>query len=298
MAGDKETNGGETDTAETLREDTNAISSETKDLVIEAKSSLFILISSILIMSLLSILLSTWLAKTITHSQTSFSTILSRYFGFDRNETEASLTWWTPLHARLVEITSRNFPLDKTHSVLTATTISPKSIQIPYSDYPKFHTIVLPLFFIGAIILAVLAYYARIKCTDRGFAWGAVPSIPFGRIDPKAAAVVAASVIQSKEAEPGVDYTIVQGTKDEPIVFALADTLQPLTEEREAGAIVDEGTQYEIEDIPKVITHISSAPDLQSNIQIVPTSSSPSNEQQHMIELLQRKPLPTLSPST
>jgi hypothetical protein len=60
-----------------------------------------------------------------------------------------------------------------------------------------------------------------------------------------------AAVVKAKEAEPGVDYTIVQGTNKEPVVFALADTLQPLNEERETGGIVDEGTQYELEDIPK-----------------------------------------------
>jgi hypothetical protein len=228
--------------------DTNAIGDETKDLVIEARSSLVILICSILFMSLLSILLSTWLAKTITNSPSSFGTVLVRYFGFDRNETEPSLTWWTPLHARLIELASRQSPSSENQSTVT-TTSTP--IRIPYSDYPKFHIIVLPLLFIGAIVLAVLAYYARMKCTDRGFAWGAVPSIPLGRMDQKAAAAVAATVVKEKEAEPGVDYTIVQGNKEEPVVFALAETLQPLNEEREPGAIVDEGTQYELEDIPK-----------------------------------------------
>ena len=48
----------------------------------------------------------------------------------------------------------------------------------------------------------------------------------------------------------------------------------------------------------RVITRVSSAPDLNSNIQTVPSSASSSNEQHHMIELLQRQPLPTLSPST
>ncbi len=223
------------------------MTSETKDLVIEAKSSLVILICAILTMSLLSILLSTWLAKTITNTQTSFTAIFSRYFGFDRNETEQHVTWWTPSHNKLPETKSRNSMSNKTNT----TTISTIPIEIPYSDYPKFHTIILPLLFIGAIVLAVMAYYARIKCTDRGFAWGAVPKIPLARVNPKAAAAAIVTVVKMKEAEPGVDYTIVQGTKEEPTVFALADTLQPLNEERKPGAIIDEGTQYEIEDIPK-----------------------------------------------
>jgi len=226
--------------------DTKAITSETKDLIIEAKSSLVILICSILTISLLAILLSTWLAKTITNSPSSFSSILGRYFGFDRNETEKNLTWWAPLHIKLPEIKSQDTISDKSNS--TATSIP---IQIPYSDYPRFHTIVLPFFFIGAIVLAAMAYYARMKCTDRGFAWGAVPKIPLGRVDPMAAAATVAAVVKAKEAEPGVDYTIVQGTKDEPVVFALADTMEPLNEERERGGIVDEGTQYELEDIRK-----------------------------------------------
>jgi hypothetical protein len=46
----------------------------------------------------------------------------------------------------------------------------------------------------------------------------------------------------------------------------------------------------------RVITHISSAPQLHTNTQTVP-SSTPSHEQTHIIELLQREPLPTLSPS-
>jgi hypothetical protein len=48
--------------------------------------------------------------------------------------------------------------------------------------------------------------------------------------------------------------------------------------------------------LSRVITHISSAPQLHTNTQIVP-SSTPSHEQTHIIELLQREPLPTLSPS-
>jgi hypothetical protein len=44
-----------------------------------------------------------------------------------------------------------------------------------------------------------------------------------------------------------------------------------------------------------VITHVSSAPNFQANSQTIPSSI---NEQQHVIELLQRQPLPTLSPST
>ncbi|CAF0718736.1 unnamed protein product [Adineta steineri] len=294
MGEDTKVDVGDNDTADTIREDTNAISGETKDLVIEAKTSLVILIGVILIMSLLSILLSTWLAKTITNTPSSFGSILSRYFGFDRNETEPSLTWWTPTHSKSNEIKSRKTQLNKTNST-TATRLS-STKKIPDDDHPEFHTIVLPLFFVGAIILAALAYYARVRCTNRGFAWGAVPKLPFGRIDPRAAVE---TVIKAKEEEPGVDYTIVQGTKDEPIVFALADTTQLLNEEREPGVIIDEGTQYDIEDIPKVITRVSSAPDLQANnIQTVPSSKSPSDEQQHMIELLQRQPLPTLSPST
>jgi len=263
MPNDIEANGdGVSDVSDTIREgmiddiyciiylcfslDTVAISSETKDLVIEAKSSLIVLICVILILSLLSILLSTWLAKTITHSSSSFGTILGRYFGFDRNESEPHLTWWTPLHVKLTEIISRDGTSNRTN-----TTTKSIPIGIPYNDYPRFHTIVLPLFFIGAIISAAMAYYARIKCTDRGFAWGAIPKIPLGRVDPATAAATIAAVVKSKEAEPGVDYTIVQGTKEEPIVFALADTLQPLNEEREPGAIIDEGTQYELEDFPK-----------------------------------------------
>jgi hypothetical protein len=93
--------------------------------------------------------------------------------------------------------------------------------------------------------LAILAYVARIKCTNRGFAWGAVPKIPLGRVDPK---VAIDKIVKVKEAEPGIDYTIVQGTQNESVVFALAETLEPL---REEGDIIDEGTQYEPEDVLK-----------------------------------------------
>lgn len=108
-----------------------------------------------------------------------------------------------------------------------------------------FHTIVLPLLIIASILLAILAFFARIKCTNRDFAWGAVPRIPLDRVDPKLAI---ATLIKSQDAEPGIDYTIVQGTKDEPVVFAIAETLEPL---RKEGDIVDEGTQYEPEDVLK-----------------------------------------------
>ncbi len=260
MSRDLEANDGSADDADQIREgiiihiiynliwpsfhlDTNAICGESKGLIIEAKSSLVILICAILIISLLSILLSTWLAKTITNTPSSFGKILGRYFGFDRNETEPNITWWAPSHIKFPEIRSRETVLNKSNSTTTSI-----PVIIPYNDYPRFHTIVLPLLFVGAILLAAVAYYARVKCTDRGFAWGAVPKIPLGRIDPMA---IVAAVVKEKEAEPGVDYTIVQGTNKEPVVFALADTLQPLNEERETGGIVDEGTQYELEDIPK-----------------------------------------------
>lgn len=194
-------------------------------------------------MSLLSILLSTWLAKTITNTPSSFGTILGRYFGFDRNDTEENLTWWTPVHSKSTELATRQATTNRTN---TSTNSVP--IRIPFSDYPYFHTIVLPLYFVFAAIFAVMAYCARVKCTTRGFAWGAVPKVPLGRVDPQ---IAAAAVVKAKEAEPGVDYNIVQGKKDEPMVFTLAETLQPLNEERESGALVDEGTQCELEDIPK-----------------------------------------------
>jgi hypothetical protein len=46
-----------------------------------------------------------------------------------------------------------------------------------------------------------------------------------------------------------------------------------------------------------VITHVSSAPQLHMNTQTIPLSSPTKEQQQHIIELLQREPLPTLSPS-
>lgn len=220
--------------------DTHAIADETKNLMLEARSSLTMLICCILLMSLISIFLSTWLAKTITNSPTSFGSIVSHYFGFDRNITEQYVTWWTPIHVKPNELIARNSSIKNRNA--TIKTVLP---QIPYSDYPNFHTIVLPLLLICAIFLAILAYFARVKCTNRDFAWGAVPKIPLGRVDPK---IAIATIVKFKEAEPGVDYTIVQGTKDEPVVFALAETLEPL---REQGDIIDEGTQYEPEDVLK-----------------------------------------------
>ncbi|CAF1466506.1 unnamed protein product [Rotaria sp. Silwood1] len=277
------------DSRDTICKDTDAITTEAKDLVIEIKSNLVILICGILTVSLLSILLSTWLAKTISNTPSSFGTILSHYFGFDRNETESNLTWWTPLHIQLSEKKFRQFLLNKTNS-----TIILKSNKNSYNIHSNFHKIVLPFVFVGAIILAILAYYARIKCTARNFTLSAVPKIPLGRVDPQLAAVTVDSIVKTKQAEPGVDYTIIQGTKQQPVIFALAETLQPLKEECEPGGLIDEGTQYEIEDVPKTITHTSSAPDLQTISAFV----SASNEQQHMIELLQRQPLPTILPST
>ena len=205
--------------------------------MIEARSSLTVLICCILLMSLASILLSTWLAKTITNTPTSFGSIVSHYFGFDRNESEKYVTWWTPIHIKPNEFILKN---NSNNTIKKAVLL-----EIPYSDYPNFHTIVLPLLFICSIVLAALAYYARVKCTNRDFAWGAVPKIPLGRVDP---AVAIATIMKAKEAEPGVDYAIVQGTKEEPVVFTLAETLQPL---REEGDIIDEGTQYDPDDLLK-----------------------------------------------
>jgi len=208
--------------------------------MVEARSSLTMLICCILLMSLVSIFLSTWLAKTITNSPTSFGSIVSHYFGFDKNGTEQHLTWWTPIHVKPNELISKNSSIN-----ISNTTIKSVLLKIPYNDYPNFHTIVLPLLFICSILLAVFAYFARVKCTNRDFAWGAVPKIPLGRVDAKAAL---ASIVKAQEARPSIDYTIVQGTKDEPVVFALAETLEPL---REEGDIIDEGTQYESEDVLK-----------------------------------------------
>ena len=205
--------------------------------MIEARSSLTILICCILLMSLASILLSTWLAKTITNTPTSFGSIVSHYFGFDRNDSEKYITWWTPIHIKSNEFILKN---NSDHTIRKSVLL-----EIPYSDYPNFHTIVLPLLFICSIVLAALAYYARVKCTNRDFAWGAVPKIPLGRVDP---AIAIATIAKTKEAEPGVDYAIVQGTKEEPVVFTLAETLQPL---REEGDIIDEGTQYDPDDVLK-----------------------------------------------
>jgi hypothetical protein len=217
--------------------DTHDIANETKHLMIEARSNLTVLICCILLISLVSIFLSTWLAKTITDTPTSFGSIVSHYFGFDRNSSEQYLTWWTPVHVRSNELISANNRSNPTPKAMP--------FAIPYLDYPNFHTIVLPLLFICSILLAILAYVARIKCTNRGFAWGAVPKIPLGRVDPK---VAIDKIVKVKEAEPGIDYTIVQGTQNESVVFALAETLEPL---REEGDIIDEGTQYEPEDVLK-----------------------------------------------
>lgn len=81
------------------------------------------------------------------------------------------------------------------------------------------------------------------KCTHRDFAWGAVPKIPLDRIEELTGIEI---ITKLKQAEPGIDYAIVQGTADEPAVFALAENVEPV---REEGDIVDEGTQYESDDL-------------------------------------------------
>ncbi|CAF2645068.1 unnamed protein product [Rotaria sp. Silwood2] len=278
---------GSSDSGNPIRRDANTITNEAQDLIIEVKSNLVILICGILSVSLLSLLLSAWLAKTISNTPSSIGTILSHYFGFDRNETEPNLTWWTPLHIELNENTFRESLLNKNNSTII---LKPKTNSNSHSDHSNFHRIVLPLVFIGAILLAIMAYYARVKCTARDFTWGAVPKIPLGRVDPKLASVTVDARIKTKQAEPGVDYTIVQGTKKQPVVFALVETLLPLKEECEPGVMIDEGTQYELKDIPKIVTRVSSAPDLQT----ISSAVSISNEQEHVIELLQREPLPTI----
>ena len=118
--------------------------------------------------------------------------------------------------------------------------MTPIALKIPFSDYPNFHLIVLPLLFICSILLGVLAFYARVKCTHRDFAWGAVPKIPLDLLG---------STIKPHEISPAaIDYTIVQGTSDQPVIFAVTEPAEP---ERETGVIIDEGTQYDPDDIPK-----------------------------------------------
>ncbi|CAF0968407.1 unnamed protein product [Rotaria sordida] len=239
----------ESSVAETFREDVHAIAVETKDLIIEARLNLTLLIGCILLVSLISVLLSTWIARTITNSPTSLGTIVSYYFGLDHNNTEQYITWWTPIHIKSKELISKNFSI-KTFT--TTTTIKTVPIKLHYNEYSIFRMIILPFLFMCSIFLAILAYYARVQCTKYNFAWGTVPKISFENGD---SIIAKKTIVKMRAIEPNIDYVIVHGAKEEPDRFALADTSQPL---HENGDIIDEGTQCEPEDILKVITHDSS----------------------------------------
>ncbi|CAF2548989.1 unnamed protein product [Rotaria sp. Silwood2] len=225
----------------------HALAAETKYLIIEARLNLTLLIGCILLLSFTSILLSIWVAKTITNSTISLGTIFSYYFDLDRNNTEQYITWWTPIHMKSKELVSKSFSIKTTN-----TTIKTALVKIHHNEFPIFHTIILPFLFICSIFLAILAYYARVQCTTHDFACGAIPKLLFESVD---SMITKNPIVKTREVESNIDYIIVQGTKEKSIIFALADKLQPLYEE---GDIVDEGTQYEPEDILKVITHVSS----------------------------------------
>ncbi|CAF1199424.1 unnamed protein product [Rotaria sp. Silwood1] len=229
-----------THAADTICEDMNDIATETKYLLIEARFNLTLLIACILLLSLISILLSTWVAKTITNSPTSLGTVFSYYFGLHRNNTEQYVTWWTPVHITSKELISQDFSIKTIN-----TTIKTVQVKIHYNEYSIFYTIILPFLFVCAIFLAILAYYARVQCTKHDFAWGIIPKLSLENVDPM---IVKKSIIKTREVESNIDYIIVQGTKEKSVMFTLADKLQPLYEE---GDIIDEGTQYELEDILK-----------------------------------------------
>ena len=149
--------------------DTNGIVSETKDLIIEAKSGLIVLIFTFVIISFISILLSTWLAQTITDNPEPLAKVLGRYFHLDQNqnESESNLKWWRPKHILLQQVSSQENIISKIHRT--------DQQFLSFNESPRFYSIALPLVGLGAIILAILAFYIRVQCTDRNFAWGAIP---------------------------------------------------------------------------------------------------------------------------
>jgi hypothetical protein len=225
--------------------DANAITNETKNILIEAKSSLVILILTILIISILCMFLSIWLVKTITHNPAPFISMISQYFELDDNQTEPIVTWWTPIHIQDVTSAIQTSTVDLSHSIVNTS----KSIVLSYNNDEQFHTMILLSLFATSILLAVLAYYARMKCTRRSLAWGAVPKPPTACVN---ALTMFDPFLQHKQAQPDLDYTIVRGKQGETVMFALSETLQTLNEnEHQPRTRIHEITSYDIHERSK-----------------------------------------------
>lgn len=145
----------------------NKISQDSRDFTFQAQSSFLVLICTLLIISLISIFLSAWLAKTITDSSMSFNQILHRYLGIDRNESESSVRWWKPVEFN----SSVGFDINL-FAIQKSTTTMPIT-----DDYHRFRMIGLPCLLIASIILAIITFYTRMKYNTHRFTCIKVPRI-------------------------------------------------------------------------------------------------------------------------
>ncbi|CAF1011685.1 unnamed protein product [Didymodactylos carnosus] len=240
---------------------------------ITLKSRLCVLIVIILIISVISIVVSAWLAKTITNTPTKFGTIIGNIVFGNKTDVEQPIIFWQPISLSNAETSvERTFQIsndvsNSTNNFHNVTTRSTQRNVVSEKIRTIFETVIIPILFVLSIAFGILAFYLRLRCTGKfvfskfpvvyngllvyfvaiSFAWGAVPKMPLLKI-----------AEPDKQGENQIDFRIIQGTQDKPVVFSLAETLRPL--KGEEG--IEESTQYETKDTPRIITSISSAPQL------------------------------------
>jgi uncharacterized membrane protein len=141
------------------------------------KSSSIISILIIVIISLVCILATSLLIKTVLHSH-GITRKLSIYFGFTPNRTidESILTFWQPKSIYDEQ------PIEITTTIINSSSSPPPPPSIVLTNTEKkaqriFRTIILPSLFLLSIVCGILAFYMRLHYHYYP-AWGARPKRP------------------------------------------------------------------------------------------------------------------------
>ncbi|CAF0980780.1 unnamed protein product [Didymodactylos carnosus] len=197
------------------------------DKFVYLKSSSTIPILIVILVSLICILTTALIIKTLLHDR-GISTSLLKYLGLKKNQTEPKVIFWPTL--LVVELRSENKSTTiNENSTIVWPRIAPKTNILPQHILNRFKNIVLPSLFVLSILLAILAYYLRYKCIQlKHFAWGALPKIP----------------LKSK----------IDLRRENTQLNVLSDQTMSITQEIKIKPVKkqDDSTQYEINDISNI----------------------------------------------
>lgn len=168
----------EEDILKEINDDENKTEVEENDTFVYLKSSSIISILIIVLITLICILATSVLIKTVLHSH-GITHTLSVYFGFTPNRTidESTLTYWSP-HSIYDEQ-----PIEITTTIINSSSTNPPPSVSPVILTPSerkaqkiFRNIILPTLFLLSIFCGILAFYLRLH--HYGPAWGARPKCP------------------------------------------------------------------------------------------------------------------------